>query len=241
MIEHGLKVVNSLSNNENDLVKESDVMTQIRQLIKKHNLGAGDKLPSERKLSEKLGVSRNQIRIAIQKLEFYGIIETLPQSGSVVTGIGVPSMNTMMTDFLDLDTPDFKSLVETRLIIETKAVRMAAMRRTSEALELLEDTHEKFTYCLLNNKPSLIEDIKFHLAIVEATGNTVLYGLMTIIVPDIIGHFNKEHICDRSQAHKLSQEHLDILQAIKDQNPDAAENALNIHFTALHNYIDTRS
>lgn len=240
MIEHGLKVVNSLVNNENDLVKESDVMTKIRQLIKKHNLAAGDKLPSERKLSEKLGVSRNQIRIAIQKLEFYGILETLPQSGSVVTGIGVPSMNTMMNDFLDLETPDFKSLVETRLIIETTAVKLAAERRTQKSIDLLEETHEKFTYCLINNKPSLIEDIKFHLAIVEATSNTVLYGLMTIIVPDIIGHFNKEHICDRSQAQKLIEEHKDILESIKNQDQDAAERALNVHFKALHHYIDSK-
>jgi len=96
-------------------------------------------------------------------------------------------------------------------------------------------------HCLENNKPSLVEDIKFHLAIVEATGNTVLYSLMTIIVPDIIGHFNKESICERSQAHKLIQEHKDILQAIQDKNPDAAEKALNIHFTPLYDYIKNRN
>jgi len=240
MIEYGFKIVPEEENNEIDLDKEVDVVTRVKSLIKKHNLGTGDKLPSERKLSEKLKVSRNQIRAAIQKLEFYGIIETLPQSGSVITGIGVPTINTMMTDVLDLETPDFKSLVETRMIIESNAVRLAANRCSESSMIGLEKAHESFVNCMTNGLPSLIEDLKFHLAIVQASENTVLYGLMKIIVPDIIGHFNKEHICDRSKAKMLVDEHEDILKAIKGGNPEKAEKALQFHFTPLKDYIKNK-
>ncbi len=237
MIEHGLKLVTPSFDNEIDLAKDNEVVSQIRALIKKHDLGAGDKLPSERKLSEKLSVSRNQIRAAIQKLEFYGIINTMPQSGSIITGIGVPSMNTMMTDILDLKTPDFKSLVETRVIIESNAVQLAAARGTEESILNLEQAHEDFVNCITSGLPSLIEDLKFHLAIVKASENTILYWLMKVLVPDIIGHFNKEHICDRTEAIKLVQEHEDILNAIKNKNPEEATVALRVHFKALREYI----
>lgn len=240
MIEHGLNIVSTNQVNDADTVKSNDVISQIKSLIKKHNLGAGDKLPSERKLSEKLSVSRNQIRAAIQKLEFYGIIETLPQSGSIVTGIGVPSINTMMTDVLGLETPDFKSLVETRLIIESNAVLLAAARRTDNSMLELENAHKNFSHCIINGLPSLIEDLKFHLAIVKASENTVLYGLMKVIVPDIIGHFNKEDICDRSKAKKLINEHMDIVDAIKNKNPEEASQALRSHFKALRTYIKNK-
>ncbi len=236
MIEHGLKLITTEQDYEIDVAPENDVVSEIRTLIKKHNLEAGDKLPSERKLSEKLGVSRNQIRAGIQKLEFYGIIETLPQSGSIITGIGVPSMNTMMKDVLDLDTPDFNALVETRVLIESQAVQMAAVRCTEESLKQLEMAHQNFVDCITNGLPSLIEDMKFHLAIVKASENTVLYGLMKIIVPDIIGHFNKEDICDRTQAIKLVSEHTDIVEAIKNKKSDDALEALNLHFAALRKY-----
>lgn len=235
MIEHGLEIVPLAKKDAVNLVKENDVVSQIRSLIKKHNLGTGDKLPSERKLSEKLQVSRNQIRAAIQKLEFYGIIETLPQSGSVITGIGVPSINTMMKDVLDLETPDFNALVETRVLIESEAVQLAAARRTPLSLKQLEIAHNNFVDCIKDGLPSLIEDMKFHLAIVKASENLVLYGLMKIIVPDIIGHFNKEDICDRTQAIKLIGEHTNIFEAIKNKKSDDALEALNTHFVALLN------
>ncbi|MGJ8684059.1 MAG: FadR/GntR family transcriptional regulator [Nonlabens sp.] len=238
MIEHGLKLLAVTSEKQTDTVIENDVIAKIRGLIKKHNFEEGDRLPSERKLSDKFGVTRNQIRAAIQKLEFYGIIETMPQSGSMISGMGVPSFKTVMTDVLDLDTPNFKSLIESRVIIESNAVQLAAARCSEQSLVELEKAHENFVYRIVNGLPSLIEDIKFHLAIVKTSENTVLYGLMKVIVPDIIGHFNKEQICDRSQALKLVQEHEDILIAIKNKNPEKASTALRLHFRALRDYIN---
>lgn len=225
------------TNHAIDLEEDVQVFNSIKDLMKKHNLEEGDKLPSERKLSEKLGVSRNQIRSAVQKLEFYGIIKTLPQSGSVITGIGVPAINNMMKDVLELDAPDFKSLVETRIIIENAAVRLAAQRRTARQLEEIENAQLDFTKKILNNEPALIEDIKFHLTISKASGNKVLHGIMKLIAPDIIAHFNKEQVCDRTKAEKLINEHNDVLNAIRNQNvPDAAE-SLDTHFTSLKNYL----
>ena len=237
MLEHGLQLVNLITDSDNDVDRDVEVMNKIKALIEKHQLEAGDKLPSERKLSVKLSVSRNQIRASIKKLEFYGIIKTMPQSGSIITGIGMPSINSMMTDILDLELPDFRSLVETRVIIETQAIKLAAVRRSEESLKELEAAQLDFQEKILNGEPSVIEDLKFHLAIVKCSENTVMYGLMKIIVPDIIGHFNKEHICDRSQAVKLNKEHNAILQGIKNKNPEEALSAMEIHFTALRQYI----
>lgn len=237
MIEHGLKIIPLQNQNEINIVKKNDVASQIKTLIKKHNLDIGDKLPSERKLSEKLGLSRNQIRAGIQKLEFYRIIETLPQSGSVLTGIGVPSINTIMADVLDLELPDFKSLVETLVIIESNAVQLTAVRCTEASLKNLEEAHDNFVNCVTNDLPSLIEDLKFHLAIVKASENTVLYSLMKIIVPDITGYFSKEHICDRTRAVKLVNEHQKILDAIKKKDPEQALQALCAHYEALREFI----
>jgi GntR family transcriptional repressor for pyruvate dehydrogenase complex len=60
---------------------------------------------------------------------------------------------------------------------------------------------------------------------------------MKIIVPDIIGHFNKEHICDRTHANNLIDEHLNILEGIKSGDVKTASEALETHFIALREYI----
>jgi GntR family transcriptional repressor for pyruvate dehydrogenase complex len=236
MIEHGLKILKATSESEKDFDKD-EVVGQIKGLIEKHQLEEGDRLPSERKLSEKLNVSRNQIRAAIQKLEFYGVIKTMPQSGSVITGIDFPSINNMLSEILDIETGSFKSLVETRLILEVSAIQIAATRRSQASLNQVEQAHVDFIDRIVNNEPSLIEDLKFHLALVKASENPVLHGLMKILVPDIIGHFNKEHICDRTQGEKLIKEHEAIVIGLRNSDVEQTVTALESHFTALREYM----
>ena len=108
------------------------IISKIRDWINYKNLEPGDKLPSERQLSEKFGVSRSAIREAIQKLEFYGLLKSMPQSGTFVTDIGTTALNGMIEDIVSLESPDFKSLVETRILLELKTVKLAAIRRTEE-------------------------------------------------------------------------------------------------------------
>ncbi|MEL7424827.1 MAG: GntR family transcriptional regulator, partial [Bacteroidota bacterium] len=110
------------------------IIKQIRALITSGQLAPGDRLPAERKLAEKLGVSRTNVRDAIQKLEFYGILKTLPQSGTVVAGMGITALEGLITDVLRLEKSDFASLVETRVVLEVKAAELAAVRRTENDL-----------------------------------------------------------------------------------------------------------
>jgi len=64
--------------------KEKFVISEIKKLINHKNLEPGEKLPSERLLAERLGVTRGSIRNAIQKLEYYGLLKSMPQSGTFV-------------------------------------------------------------------------------------------------------------------------------------------------------------
>ena len=106
---------------------QKHIIASIKDLINLKNLEPGDKLPAERVLSEKFKVSRSNVREAIQKLEFYGILKSIPQSGTFVANIGVIAMNGMIEDIIQLETPDFKSLVETRILLELKTTRLAAI------------------------------------------------------------------------------------------------------------------
>ncbi|NNK90061.1 MAG: FadR family transcriptional regulator, partial [Saprospiraceae bacterium] len=108
------------------------IISQIKDLISEGQIKPGEKLPPERKLAEHLGVSRNQVRAAIAKLEFYGILKVLPQSGTVVSGLGVSALEGLMTDILKIEKPDFRSLVETRVLLEKEAARLAAIHHTRE-------------------------------------------------------------------------------------------------------------
>lgn len=227
--------VEVLTNNEKRDVQQS-IIAKLRDLIAYKNLEPGDKLPSERMLSEKFGVSRSNIREAIQKLEFYGILYSKPQSGTFIADIGRVAMSGMMEDILGLEEPDFKSLVETRILLELKTVRLAALRRTDEDLEALQSALNAYKNKVLNKEDAVEEDLLFHLAIAKASKNSSMNTFMLIITPGIITNFEKYHVCDSNQSFKGIQEHEDIFLAIRDQDPKRAKEMMKVHFNVLYQY-----
>ena len=205
------------------------IIKQIRGLITSGQLKPGDRLPSERKLAEKLGVSRAYVREAIQKLEFYGILKTLPQSGTVVAGIGLIALEGLISDILMLEDGDFTSLVETRVILETQAAKLAAKRRTEEDIIEIRKAIAAHEEKIKTNENSVEEDLLFHLKIAEASKNTVLNSLMLIITPDIVNNFIKYKVCDEESELKAHKEHQKILEYIIKQDGEAAAEMMQEH------------
>lgn len=215
---------------------QKEIISKIRDLINFKNLEPGDKLPSERMLSDKFGVSRSNVREAIQKLEFYGLLKSIPQSGTFIANIGVIAINGMIDDMIRLDEPDFKSLVETRILLELKTVRLAALRRTEEDLEEIKVAMDAFKDKLINNKTAIEEDLLFHLAIAKASHNSSLNNFMLIITPEIIINFEKNLVCSPEVETSRIKEHEAIFEAIKNQKPQLAKEKMKEHFKVLYSY-----
>lgn len=224
-----------LTRNENQEI-QNEIIAKMRDLMNRKNLEPGDKLPSERMLSEKFEVSRTNVREAIQKLEFYGILKSKPQSGTFVADIGQVAMNGMMEDILRLEDPDFKSLVETRILLELKTVRLAALRRTDKDLIQLQNALDAYSIKVRNGEDAVQEDLLFHLAIAKASGNSTMNTFMLIITPEIITNFEKYHVCDKGLAFRGIQEHQEIFDAIKSQNSQLAKEKMKVHFKLLYQY-----
>jgi len=215
---------------------QKKIISNIRYLINLKNLEPGDKLPSERMLSEKFEVSRSNVREAIQKLEFYGLLNSIPQSGTFVANIGVIAMNGMIEDILRLEDPDFKSLVETRILLELKTARLASLRRTDKDLVELKVALEAYKEKVLNGEDAVQEDLLFHLAIAKASGNSSMNNFMLIIIPEIITNFEKYHVCDKGMAHEGIKEHQAIYKAIEKGDPKLAKQKMKDHFKVLYQY-----
>ncbi|TPN82246.1 FadR/GntR family transcriptional regulator [Aquimarina algicola] len=217
---------------------EETIISKIRELIVSKHLEPGDRLPAERELAQKFGVSRNQLRQAIQKLEFYGLVKKYPQSGTRISNIGVTALNNMMSDILQLQEPDLKSLVETRIILETNAVRLAATRRTEEQVKEIEKAHEAYSQKAIKGENAIEEDLMFHLKIAEASNNSVINSLMLVITPEIISHFIKNKVCDKEENYLLIKEHKAIVDAIREKTPEKAVLHLQDHFKDLYKYCN---
>lgn len=215
------------------------IIAQIKELITSGQLKAGDKLPPERLLSQRLGVSRTHLRNALKKLEFYGILKALPQSGTVVAGMGLPALEGLITDMLHLQGNDFKSLVETRAILETSAVQLAAENRTDKDLIEIQKALIAHKEKVNKDEYAVEEDLLFHLKIAEASKNSVLTSLMLIIVPDVINFFNKYNVCGDGRSISAVEEHEILLQHISDQDAFGAGKIINEHLKDILDYVRT--
>jgi len=205
------------------------IIRQIRSLIVGGFLKAGDKLPSERKLSEKFGIGRTHIRNAIKKLEFYGILMSHPQSGVIVKGTDMAAMEGLITNVMKIESPDFFSLVETRCFMEMFSVQQAALVRTEEDIRTLEEALKAFEDKVNQNLPAEKEDFQFHLKIAEASHNSVIKTLMLIVLPDILEIYRRENVCANQGSNKSIVEHENIMKAIKEGDSEMASKYMKEH------------
>ena len=227
-----------ISKNENQEItgRVKRLISQIGDLITRKRLQPGDKLPAERILAEKFGVSRRSVRVAILKLESYGILISKPQSGTFIANIGAVALNGMIEDIISLGLPNFKSLVETRILLELKAVSLAAMRRTDNDLERIKAALDAHETKLKSGEDAVQEDLLFHLAIAKASGNVTMNQIMIGITPQIIVDFKKYHTDYDDLDDLRISEHTEIYEAIKTQDPQLAKSKMKEHFKLLYQY-----
>lgn len=224
---------------------QNHIISKIKDLIKDKNMEFGDKLPSERVLSEKFNASRRNIREAIRKLEFYDLVISIPQSGTFIANIGQIALNGIIEDLLRLKKQDYNSLIETRIFLELKLAGLAAERRTEEDLKLIEEKLNNYKSKFLKGEDAFQEDLLFHLAIARASGNSSMNTLMLQITPKLIGAYENNRVCRKgqfiSEINKFVdlveiKRHQDIYDAIRDQNPVLAIEMMKIHFKMIEQH-----
>ena len=212
------------------------IIKQIRDSIASGQLMPGDKLPSERQLSDRFGIGRTYVRDAIKKLEFFGILKTNPQSGTIVSGVDITAMEGLLTNVIRLAENDFFHMVETRILMEKFACSQAALRRTPENIVELEEALEKYRMKVEANLSGVNEDFNFHLKIADASQNSVIKSLMMIIIPDIINIYRKLNVCGDGLVNKSIVQHRAILDCIIRQNPAEAAEAMKIHLNDVKQF-----
>lgn len=205
------------------------IIQQIKDLISSGVLNPGDRLPSERALVERFGVGRGHIRESIKRLEFYGILKTLPQSGTIVASLGVKALEGLISNVLNLEKEDFESLMETRGLLEVHAARLAAMRASDAEIEEIAKAHNEFRRQVKNENPGLEEDLLFHLKIAEYSKNSILRSLISLITPDIITLSRDLNTCRNGRFLVALKEHESILEGIQRREPERVAEAMAEH------------
>ncbi|MDQ0245886.1 DNA-binding FadR family transcriptional regulator [Bacillus fengqiuensis] len=115
-----------------------EILNQIRKMMEIDGLTTGDKIPSERELSERLNVGRSSVREALRAIELLGIIETRRGEGTFIKEIGEHQLIELLATFLLQDSKAKKDLIETKFWIEQIVLKIAFYRLTDLQLQQLQ-------------------------------------------------------------------------------------------------------
>ena len=209
------------------------VLEHIRSMIADGSLKPGMNVPSERMLSESLGISRGYVRKAISTLEHYGIVKVLPHRGTIVAAIGGKAILSLIASIGALsDTVEPLPLFDMRRLLEGYSARMAARRASKEEVGEIMRYLAEFKEKAEAGAPTLENDHLFHLSIARASGNPVCIALQSFITPQINAMYADYAENDPNRFRHILNEHDAIAKAIVEKDEKAAELAMEAHIVA---------
>jgi GntR family transcriptional repressor for pyruvate dehydrogenase complex len=202
---------------------------KIKDLIVSGEFVPGSKLPKERELAERLGLSRNSLREAVRALTLIGVLEPRQGDGTYVTSLEPELLLAGTTFVSDLLTgATVLELHEVRRILEPAATAMAATRLSEAELQALRECLERMDAA--ESTQSFIDsDVEFHRIIVGACGNATLASLIQSLSGGTLRARIWRAINERGAVDSTRQLHHDIYRALVARDPNLAAAADLIH------------
>ena len=188
------------------------VEVELRRMVASGEHRPGSRLPSERQLAERLGISRTIVREAIRRLLEEGVLESRNRSG------------------LYLAEVDLSQVFTTRAIIEPGCARSAAESHDEADALNLANLRQRL---LIATSPAEINEIdtELHLAIARATHNLVLYRLM-LSLSDLTAFARAQDIAEVLQVHDGVTQIAAVVEHILQRDAAAAEHSMRTHVDA---------
>jgi GntR family transcriptional repressor for pyruvate dehydrogenase complex len=208
----------------------SEVARALIDYIFSGQIEPGDKLPSERQLSESFGVGRSIVREGIKSLGLLGLVEFRHGGGTFMRGTNSELLTRAIEWGLMLGDRNLLDLVEARQHVEKITAGLAAERRTEDQLAAIEDAQA--TMSRATNATELVDaDVAFHLAVADASGNHVLANMLRSI-SSLLRVWVHRVVESDNALPPTRNEHLPVYEAIRDRDVQAAQLAMESHLTA---------
>lgn len=217
-----------------------EVIERIKGMIKSGALAPGDKLHSEIRFAADLGISRSAVTKAYAKLEAYGLIRTVPQSGTYLAAIGSDAMtallsNVMQTDAADVGVEELDALYSLRSVLEEMLAVSVAETADDAMIERLKAKAAEVRKRILEENGTIEDDLIFHLEIAELSGRPFFKSLLFFITLPMVQMFRSFERQKRSSAVKARwvhsmAEHDEIVAAIAARDVERTRRAVRDHF-----------
>ena len=207
------------------------IADQVRALIRQGRLRPGDRLPSERDLCERFGVSRVTVREALRVLEAGGLIAVRvgARGGAFVTSPSQARLGEGLADLLQLSPLTAAEVTEARMVFELGIVPLVVERATEDDLVALERLCAEQQAALEEERYTMEMSAEFHVAVAASTHNAAIEMLVQSFHGPLLMSLKEAQIAEPLMGHRGAREHLDFVQAVRRRDVPAAEQIMRTH------------
>jgi GntR family transcriptional repressor for pyruvate dehydrogenase complex len=209
------------------------VAEQMQELIVQGRLRPGERLPSERELADRFGVSRTVIREAVRSLMAKGLLEVHSGSGMIV---GTPTASSIADHFslllrLNSEGDPLEYIFDVRHVLEVEIAGRAARQATAADIEAMEYHLQQMADNLEDLEQAAAADVAFHAALAQATQNP-LFAILLDSISEIMLEVRRLGFTLSGAPQMILEEHERILQSVKRGDVDASQAAMSEHLKA---------
>lgn len=210
------------------------VAEQITAWIADNGLGPGDRIPPERELATRLGVSRATLSQALVALEVVGVVAVRHGDGTVVTRAGLTGAAgpARIVEAIRAHADRLPEIIDTRDALETKLAALAAERRTGEDLARIDAALAGMAEDVEAGGRGVTGDEQFHGAVTAAAHSLLLARLMEEI-SELIRETRLESLSQPDRPRASLAGHRAVADAIRAGDPAAAASAMHDHVTMV--------
>ncbi|WP_330475017.1 FadR/GntR family transcriptional regulator [Terrabacter sp. C0L_2] len=201
------------------------VAEQITAWIRADGLAPGDRLPPERELAQRLGVSRATLSQALVALEVIGVVTVRHGDGTVLAESPGPRR---IVEAIRAHAHRLPEIIDTRDALETKIAALAAERRTADDLARIDEAIAEMARDVKGGGRGVEGDERFHGAVTAAAHSLLLARLMDEI-RDLIRETRIESLSQPGRPADSLAGHRAIADAIRSGDPEAAADAMHAH------------
>jgi DNA-binding FadR family transcriptional regulator len=207
------------------------IVEQIRLLMRQGQLKPGDRLPPERDLCERFGVSRVTVREALRMLESAGLVEIRvgARGGAFVTAPSSNRVGEGLADLLTLSVISAADVTEVRLILEVGIVPLVCERATEDDLAKLEKICERSEAALRDGDYTMDISLEFHAAVAQATHNPALVMLVESFRGPILMSLQEAREVAPEMGGLGTKEHERFVEAVRRRDAGDAARIMREH------------
>ena len=209
------------------------VVERIAHVIKEQNLSAGERLPGEHELVEKLKVSRPVLREALARLQSMGLVDIQRGRGTFVGNrTSLANCVRLLRSAVTISPQELRSYAELRTAIEVQAARQAADLATEDDVAELVAILKQLDHQNLSDAEALELDFRFHRRLIEIAGNPLMQNMIEVIYEFVLTQMVRTTPSPRE--NKLGRRlHREIVAAIAEHDADSAERAMREHMEVV--------